>query len=65
MLPAKFARFASRVCRIAQKVFSVSDTDNANSVADTSAGSDSTYSTRPDSDYHSAPIYSYSNIQVN
>ena len=65
MLPAKFARFASRVCCIAQKVFSVSDTDNANSVADASAGSDSTYSTRPDSDYHSAPIYSYSNMQVN
>lgn len=65
MLPAKFARFTSRVCRIAQKVFSVSDTDNANSVADAPAGSDSTYSTRPDSDYHSAPIYSYSNMQVN
>nr|WP_258003516.1 Rib/alpha-like domain-containing protein [Gardnerella vaginalis] len=65
MLPAKFARFASRVCCIAQKVFSVSDTDNANSVADASAGSDSTYSMRPDSDYHSAPIYSYSNMQVN
>ncbi|WP_257983064.1 hypothetical protein [Gardnerella pickettii] len=65
MLSAKFARFTSRVCRIAQKVFSVSDTDNANSVADAPAGSDSTYSTRPDSDYHSAPIYSYSNMQVN
>lgn len=65
MLPAKFARFTSRVCRIAQKVFSVSDTDNANSVADAPAGSDSTYSARPDSDYHSAPIYSYSNMQVN
>lgn len=65
MIPAKFARFASRVCRIAQKVFSVSDTDNVNSVADAPAGSDSTYSTRTDSDYHSAPIYSYSNIQVN
>ena len=66
MLPAKFASFASRVCSIAQKVFSVSDTDNANSVADAPDGSDSTYySTRPDSDYHSAPIYSYSNMQVN
>lgn len=65
MLPAKFARFTSRVCRIAKKVFSVSNTDNANSVADAPAGSDSTYSVRPDSDYHSAPIYSYSNMQVN
>nr|WP_230454745.1 Rib/alpha-like domain-containing protein [Gardnerella vaginalis] len=66
MLPAKFASFASRVCSIAQTVFSVSNTDNANSVADAPDGSDSTYySTRPDSDYHSAPIYSYSNMQVN
>ena len=65
MLPAKFASFASRVCSIAQKVFSVSNTDNANSVADAPDGSDSTYSTRPDSDYHSAPIYSCSNMQVN